>query len=278
MKDNTENKKIGWISSFWESCVNLNFYSKALKASWLHAILHSIVLGILISIAYSVATLNPLTKSLEKYLQGIPVVKIKDGKSSVENSEVKLPYIRTFKNANKKFHYIIDNGQNTQELMEKYAIYILVNDKSLIFSDSFRTEIVALKDLQKSPLFQNSFGAGTARFTPANLAKFIASTALIAITLLFSILIFFALPINNLILAFIASIADKWPFSFSQILKLSFFAATPACIIQAFGCFLLGGTGLISILFLISFMVQGAYLVTGLRAAKASLEPIENKN
>ena len=272
MKDNTENKKIGWISSFWESCVDLNFYPKALKASWLHTIIHSIFLAILIAIAYSVATLSPLTKSIEKYLQGIPIVKIKDGKALPEDPSIKLPYVRTFKNANKKFHYIIDNGKNTQELEEKYALFVLVNDKNLMFSDSFRIEIISFKELQKSLLFQKYFGSETARFTPANLAKFIASTSLAIIALLFSVLIFFVLPINNLVLASIASVADKWSLPFSQILKLSFFAATPACIIQAFGCFLLGGTGLISILFLISFMVQGAYLITGLRAYKASLD------
>lgn len=267
-------KKPGFLTAFWESCFNLNFYAAALKAAWTHVFFHTLVLMTLITIAYTVATFNPITKNLNKIFRNLPTVSIQGGKAVIEDKNVPLPYIASFPdNGSKKLYYIVDDGSHREELESKYSMYVLFSGNELIFNDSKKRVTVPLSDLQKDALFTNVFG-DPIKITPVRLANFISSMSAVFVGGLFFMLVMFFLPLLNLLAAMVANVADKWTVSFADIYKLSFFAATPACLIQIVGCFLLSGTGMIVGLLFIAWIVQVAYLVTGLKACKESLKPV----
>lgn len=268
----SEIKKIGFFSAFWESCTNLSFYSKAaLSASWLHVALHTLVLIILVSSAYSFASYNLLADKLNDLLKELPTIEVKDNKATWKPEDLKLPYIKKFpQNAPRKIYYILDSGKNKAALEEKYATYALFSQNNITLSDGYDRREFQYKELTKNSLAVHFFG-DPLRFSPMSLAHFIAFCTIFSFGLGLALFLLILFPIANLFAALISSIASKWNLSFINIVKLSFFAATPACLIQIIGClFLILNWQVFLAGLLISSSIQIAYLITGLKATSAS--------
>jgi hypothetical protein len=272
----TKPKKLGFFSSFIESCADLNFYSRAFKASWLHVSLHALVLVILISISYSVASYNLLSKGLATLLKDLPTFEVSQGKAKF-SKDLQLPYIKKFSQSGaKKLYYILDSGEHAADLEEQYEMYALFTPDEFILSDGNNRTAITVKDIQKDSLLKNFFGDPLI-MSPVNLAKFIAFYTVFILALFLFLLLLFLFPIFNLLAATVASAADKWNLKFSEICKLSLFAATPACLIQIIGClFLVLNWTIFSIGLFLSWSIQIAYLITGLKACKAATEKINS--
>lgn len=275
-----ELKKPGFISSFWESCTNLNFYPKATKASWWHATFHAFVLLAFLAGACSYATYPALVKNLENMLADIPVVEVKDGKANFDPN-LKLPWRKSFPDKGKKrLQYIIDSGENVQALEEKYPMYVIFTPNEMIFNDGQQRQELPIKTikgdgptiqgLEDSTFIKQVFG-DPITFSPSTIAGFAAKVALLFTGLVFFVIVLVFFPLTNLLIALIASVADRWNVTFSNIVKLSVFAATPAILIFSFGCFLLNGFALLLTLAIVAGIVQTAYLITGLKACKEVL-------
>ena len=263
--------KPGFLSAFWESCLNLTFYAKASRASWWHAGFHAFILILLIAIACSVATYLSLESGLGKMLSALPVVVVKDGKATFDD-KLKLPWRKSFPDKGpRRLHYIIDSGEHVNELEQTYSIYVIFTPAELIVNDGKFRQSISMKQIERDPSMKNVFG-NPVTFSSGTLASFTASVASIAMGVLFFVILLVFFPLSSIMASLIASVADKWNFSFSQIVKLSFFAATPGAVILIFACFWLTGSNLLLILAGISWIIQVAYLTTGLKACKQILE------
>jgi hypothetical protein len=264
-------QKLGFISSFFASCLNLGFYTRAHRASWLHVILHALVLIIFISIAYSAASFNLLQNGLQGVFKDVPTLVIKNNQIQIPEN-VELPYIKKFpQSAGREMVYMVDSGDKQAQLEEESDMYVLFTKKEAILSDGNNRKVFPAKQLEKDPFLKNFFG-NPLTLSSGNLAKFTAFYTVIILGFLFLFLpLLIIFPIFNSLAALIASIIDRWTINFPDIVKLAVFAATPACLIQVFGCFLLVLNWSIFLLGLfISWAIQLAYLITGLKACKAA--------
>lgn len=257
------------FSSFWESCFNLGFYSIASKAGWGHIIFHSIVLSILITIAYSAATYLPLKKNLELMFVDIPPIEVKDGKASFDEN-LQLPNIRKFPEKGvKKLYYIIDSGENLAKLEETYPMYVIFTKDKIVFNDGKKRVESSYSQIEKDPSSKAIFG-NPITFSESTLASFTANIAIVILAAIFLLIVLISLPVFNLLAAFIGSFAGKWNMNFADIFKLATFAATPSCIIQSFGCIFLKSSSYIGFLIAISWIIQIAYLIKGLKVTTES--------
>ncbi|MFN5540269.1 MAG: DUF1189 family protein [Candidatus Melainabacteria bacterium] len=269
----TANSKVGFLSSFWDSCFNLDFYTIAKKASWTHIVMRSLLLISIVAFAYtSSAYQRILTKSTEM-LKGIPIVEIKDSKATFDKN-LSLPYIKRFPPKEVKgvepFYYILDSGSNLGDLEDTYENYVIFTENELVMSNGSERKATSIKTLEKDTSVKSFFG-DPIKFTPDSIAALISSASSLIVFPFFLVLLVLVFPLMNLVIATIATVFEKWPLKFSDILKLSFFAATPASLIQLAFAFLLSNTfGGLGLGMLISFIMHIAYLVTGLRAYKES--------
>ncbi|MDX1919895.1 MAG: DUF1189 family protein [Candidatus Caenarcaniphilales bacterium] len=274
---NPDLKKPNFFSAFWESCFNLGFYSIASKASWGQIVFHSLVLSILITFAYSAATYLPLKNNLEQMFAGIPMIEIQEGKAKFDEN-LKLPDVRKFpKTGAKKLYYIIDSGENLAKLEETYPMYIIFTKTKIVFFDGKQRVETPYTKIEKDPSSKAIFG-DPITFSETTLATFTAGIAIVLVALVFFGIVLIALPIFNLLAALLASFAGKWNMPFSDIFKLATFAATPSCIIQAFGCFFLKSSAYIGFLIALSWTIQIAYLIKGLKVATEPQEPSTKSN
>ena len=262
--------KPGFWESLIKSCINLNFYPQLLKASWLHVIIHSLVLITLSTTAYSIAFHSLIEKPIRNLVREIPSIQVHKGQA-VWSEKLKTPYIRRIPpQGPSKFYYIIDSGKNQRKLEAKYQMYALFTPNKFILNDGNNRQETNLASLTKNNFLLEKFFGKPLTIDETGLSKFISFYASITFGLLFFFLpLLFLFPFGNLLASIIANIYDKWPVSFLDIFKLSFFAATPTCLVLIFGCLFLMLNWTILLLGLtIAFIIQVAYLITGLRAYK----------
>jgi hypothetical protein len=260
----------GFFASFFQSCINLSFYPKLLQNSWKQVIMHGLVLVVLSTISYAIAFHSIIQKPIKNLVEDIPAIKIKNGKG-IWDSDLKTPYIRRIPPAGaRKFYYIIDSGKNQRQLEDKYQMYALFTREKFILNDGKNRKETSLKSLEENSLLQEGFFGKPLVIDEKGLAKFISFYASITFGFLFFFLpLLILFPLGNLLVAVIANIMEKWPVSFVDIYKLSFYAATPTCLILIFGClFLMLNWTLLLLGLSIAWIVQIAYLITGLRACR----------
>jgi hypothetical protein len=264
-------KKPSFLSAFWDSCFNLSFYATATKASWGHIAFHTFILSLLIAISFSIVTFLPLKSNLQNLFKDLPVIQIKNGQASFDKN-LKLPFVEKFpKSGANKLYYIVDSGENLKKIEEAYPKYVVFSKEKIVFFDGKQRIEKTYLELEKDPSIQMFFGKPLV-FSPNNLANFTTNVSIWLVGFLFFGIVLVLLPLFNCLAAFISSVADKWEFSFADIFKLASFAATPLCLIQAFGCFGLRNGNYLLFLISLSWIVQIAYLIKGLKILRASKE------
>ena len=236
----------------------------------MHVFFHSLILIILVSSAYSFASYNLLADKLNILLKDLPTVQIKNAKA-VWPQDLKLPYIKKFPpKGPRKIYYILDSGKNKAALEEKYEMYALFTDQSLVLNDGYDRSEFDYKKLESNPSM-NSFFGEPLKFSPFSLSQFMAFCITFTLGLFLGLFLLILFPVFNLFVALIVNIAGKWNLTLPELTKLSFFSATPACLIQIIGClFLILNWQILFIGLIISVTIQIAYLITGLKAYKES--------
>ncbi len=263
-------RKIGLLGAFIESCINIGFYTRAFRASWLKVAIYAFLLVILTSVAYSIAANNLIKSKLESLFKDLPTITLQNGEASWD-PQIKTPYIKKFPpSGGRRLSYIIDSGEKRAALEESSDMYALFTKKEIILNDGSNRKVLPVQKLEADPALKSMFFGDPFTISPGNLAKFVAFyTSIVLGTLFFFLPLLFLFPLFNLLTSVIVSIAGKWNLNFSEIYKLSFFAATPAFLIQAACCFFLVMNWSVFLIgILVSWAIQIAYLFTGLKACK----------
>ncbi|MDX1917662.1 MAG: DUF1189 family protein [Candidatus Caenarcaniphilales bacterium] len=278
------NPKIGFFRSLIASCFDLGAYPLFREKTWLSIAFHVILLVILLSSALSFALYRNLQKETYKLFQGLPTLIITSEGVNFPN-DISLPYVKTFpaEEGAVSLAFVLDDGHYLEVLRKFYKNAVFFTNSDLFIQSGAMSEKISARELAQDQSFQAFFGKPP-EITPLKLSQFTSAVSVIWLMLLMpfpKLPFIFPLPIililSLLFSAFTASSVAQTLFresslNYPEVFRLAIFAATPGILILMVGISLLSWewTGA---LFITSWFLQIAYLVSGLRAC----EPEESR-
>lgn len=215
---------------------------------------------------------QPTFQQLFKFIPASENITIQNGKA-VFPEGITLPHVRSIElggSKTKKFYYILDTGDNTEDIKTKYNDFVLFTSDKAILEFNSKSQAISYSQIEGTS-FKKFFG-NPFTVSAENLSNF-CSWAL-SFSLLLFLPPFFILPLPiilgtaSLVIVFVLTLALLPFFSsqykFLEIFKFTLFALTPAIFIQSFACLVLSGN-LLFVFFLLSYLLQFTYVLYGLK-------------
>lgn len=254
---NKDLKKINFFQGFWCSVLELDSYKYLAKSSWLHTCFHVFCLSFISALAFChFLHWQVITPAIKNLLKDIPDVRIESQKSdnkmtfkAVFDPSIKLPYVISVGIKNKNFRFILDDGQNINSIAERYENYLLITHDEIIsrvngkalqgfkFDDS---KIEGLKMLFGERMIISKDSLANI-ISKAILFQLLAFTLVPPLLFPLPFFIFIITSLNSLIFASLVFAGTNSSLSYKEIVKASFFAATPGVIVQSLSLLLLSG-------------------------------------